>query len=309
MNDLTLGFPTPSTLLKKFLDQHPGLETQEFYEKTVAAVEDTFCVCCGVGIRKGEPGHECFVPDSFVDSAFLHACGGDQKRGLFCPDCKMAIGLRQASMQFSYAQIGVDPESGRFKAFTVIGMEDLLAAVYKPLSPPMVMTRKTRKRQHTIWKGKVNLHDVTAEDFLFFNSGDSTVVMHPARVLGLVEKEQELIQAVQEHVAGLKNAKGLKEIFPVRLLKVNLDCPSFVPANYRSPYVGITCEKLLARLDRFVQVVNESTSGDRILYAYLRTLGVFKKTTNYRLLVDSLVPREIDMDSVINGKSDSEENE
>lgn len=302
MSDLTIE--TAPSLLGKFYSQFPQLDLEPIYKEGRPAPRDTRCVSCAKPIAAGEIMHTTdFLGDSFGDAAFLKPFSA--QRGCLCTDCKIAIAFFPSTMQFSYAALGSDPEgTGKLVAYKVFSIDDYMAAVYNPLPAPFVLARKERKKQHMIWKARVNHHDVREEDLLFFTSGDTSLCAHPQRVLEVACKEQELLtQAAEIHSVGAKKkVRLLKEIVRLSAMKTNLCAPTLVFNDYRSLAYGIQDEALLSRLDEFCEVVRSFSSGDKHLFAHLRFLGALKKTTDFKALIASLKPREVDMQAIIYGK-------
>lgn len=296
-------YPSPALLFTRFLKQHPSIDLNQFDDQALVAIYDTSCVCCSSPIAKGEKAHDGFLGPSFQDASFFNP--PDAKRGIFCTHCRMALSLPMASNQFSYVQLGHDRINNVLKAYKIFGLEDFLAAVYTPLASPMVMVRKDKKKQHTLWKGKINIHDVPDEDTLIFNVGDLTLIGHPQRVLKLAQKEQQLIALAQESGKANKKAKPLKEVFQLRALKINLNCPVLQAINYKSDYYSLGSAELIGRLDRFVQIMHESSLGDKVIYAHLRLLGAFKKTNDYAQLIKTLEPTEVDMNAILSNQTDT----
>lgn len=306
MSELTIE--TGPSLLRRFYSQFPQLPLEPIYKEGLTASHDTQCVSCAKPIAAGETMHTTdFLGDSFGDAAFLKPFSA--QRGCLCTDCKVAIAFFPSTMQFSYAALGSDPEgTGKLVAYKVFSIDDYMAAVYNPLPSPFVLARKERKKQHMIWKARVNHHDVQKEDLLFFTSGDTSLCAHPQRVLEVACKEQELLtQAAEIHSVGAKKkVRSLKEIVRLSAMKANLCAPTLVFNDYRSLAYGIQDESLLSRFDEFCEVVRSFSSGDKHLFAHLRFLGALKKTTDFKALVGSLKPREVDMQAIIYGKPPAE---
>lgn len=301
--------PTSSSLLAEYLSQFAGCDIDEFYKQGTVAVVQTTCNSCAKAIEPGEISHDSgFLGASFGDAPSLKPFSSS--RGYLCCDCRVAMSYPPATVQFSYAAIGVDPKNpGLLKAYKIFGVEDFIAAIYNPLLPPFVMVRKERKKQHMIWRGRVNVHNVSDEDLLFFTSGETSLFCHPQMVLDVLSKEQELIQATKDVAVktGKKKPRALKEIVRYGAIKTNLYSPAIVFNDYRHPSYGIEDEEVLGRLDRFCEIVRQFSSGDRQIYAHLRLLSYLKKMPDVRAMVASLEPREVDMKSIIEGKQSASE--
>ncbi len=310
MNNLTpQNIPTATSVLAQFFERFPELPIGEFYTHGVKVTHDSNCISCATPIKAGQLCHDSdFITNTFGDAPSLKSFSKNQ--GYLCCHCRVAISYGPSTMQFSYAAVGRDNAAGgEMKALKIFGVEDFIAAVYNPLDAPFVMVRKERKKQHMIWKGKVNLHDVRKEDLLFFSSGETTLFCHPQRVLNVAAKEQELLAQVRDYLsskpdkkAPKKKVRQLKELVRFMQMNVNLCAPAIVFNDCRHESYGITDSAILERIDALCEVIRQFSSGDRQIYAHLRKLAYLKKTQDFKSMVAQLSPREVDMKAIIEGK-------